>query len=257
MKLKVLIADDEPLARERLRFLLSSDDEIDIVGECRNGRDVIAALKESRMDVLFLDIQMPGRGGFEVIEQIGKAHMPVTVFVTAHNEYALRAFEVHALDYLTKPVEPERLRTTLARVKERIASNAALLTQQQLKSVLASLENDSNPPKEYPKRFLVHNGAKDLFISVEDIEWIEAADYYSCLHVGTKNLMLRETIKQLASTLDPQKFVRIHRSVIVNMEHLQEIVREGQNEGSVVLTNGQRLKMSKAGWQNLLAVSRV
>jgi two-component system LytT family response regulator len=257
MKLKVLIADDEPLARERLRFLLSSDDEIDIVGECRNGRDVIAALKESRMDVLFLDIQMPGRGGFEVIEQIGKAHMPVTVFVTAHNEYALRAFEVHALDYLTKPVEPERLRTTLARVKERIASNAALLTQQQLKSVLASLENDSNPPKEYPKRFLVHNGAKDLFISVEDIEWIEAADYYSCLHVGTKNLMLRETIKQLASTLDPQKFVRIHRSVIVNMEHLQEIIREGQNEGSVVLTNGQRLKMSKAGWQNLLAVSRV
>jgi two-component system LytT family response regulator len=257
MKLKVLIADDEPLARERLRFLLSSDDEIDIVGECRNGRDVIAALKESRMDVLFLDIQMPGRGGFEVIEQIGKAHMPVTVFVTAHNEYALRAFEVHALDYLTKPVEPERLRTTLARVKERIASNAALLTQEQLKSVLASLENDSNPPKEYPKRFLVHNGAKDLFISVEDIEWIEAADYYSCLHVGTKNLMLRETIKQLASTLDPQKFVRIHRSVIVNMEHLQEIIREGQNEGSVVLTSGQRLKMSKAGWQNLLAVSRV
>jgi two-component system, LytTR family, response regulator len=257
MKLKVLIADDEPLARERLRFLLSSDDEIDIVGECRNGRDVIAALKESRMDVLFLDIQMPGRGGFEVIEQIGKAHMPVTVFVTAHNEYALRAFEVHALDYLTKPIEPERLRTTLARVKERIASSAALLTQEQLKSVLASLENDNKAPKEHPKRLLVHNGAKDLFISVEDIEWIEAADYYSCLHVGTKNLMLRETIKQLASTLDPQKFVRIHRSVIVNMEHLQEIIREGQNEGSVVLTNGQRLKMSKAGWQNLLAVSRV
>jgi two-component system, LytTR family, response regulator len=256
MKLKVLIADDEPLARERLRFLLSSDDEIDIVGECRNGRDVIAALKESRMDVLFLDIQMPGRGGFEVIEQIGTAHMPVTVFVTAHNEYALRAFEVHALDYLTKPVEPERLRTTLARVKERIASNTALLTQEQLKSVLASLE-DTNPSKEYPKRFLVHNGAKDLFVSVEDIEWIEAADYYSCLHVGTKNLMLRETIKQLASTLDPQKFVRIHRSVIVNMEHLQEIIREGQSEGSVVLANGQRLKMSRAGWQNLLAVSRV
>jgi two-component system LytT family response regulator len=123
--------------------------------------------------------------------------------------------------------------------------------------VLASLENGNHPPKEHPKRLLVHNGAKDLFVNVEDIEWIEAADYYSCLHVGTKNLMLRETIKQLASTLDPQKFVRIHRSVIVNVEHLQEIIREGQNEGSVVLTNGQRLKMSKAGWQNLLAVSRV
>jgi two-component system, LytTR family, response regulator len=255
MKLKVLIADDEPLARERLRFLLSEDGEIEIIGECRNGREVLAALNETRVDVLFLDIQMPGRGGFEVVDQIGTAHKPVTVFVTAHNEYALRAFEVHALDYLTKPVEPERLRRTLARVKERIASNAALLTQEQLKSILASLEN-GNHPKEHPKRLLVHNGAKDLFVNVEDIEWIEAADYYSCLHVGAKNLMLRQTIKQLASTLDPQKFVRIHRSVIVNMEHLQEIVREGQNEGSVVLTNGQRLKMSRAGWQNLLAVSR-
>jgi two-component system LytT family response regulator len=256
MKLKVLIADDEPLARERLQFLLSNDAEIEIVGECRNGREVLAALKETRVDVLFLDIQMPGRGGFDVVEQIGTAHTPVTVFVTAHNEYALRAFEVHALDYLTKPVEPERLRTTLAHVKERIASHAALLTQEQLKSVLASLENGSYP-KEHPKRLLLHNGAKDLFVNVQDIEWIEAADYYSCLHVGTKNLMLRQTIKQLASTLDPQKFVRIHRSVIVNLEHLQEIIREGQNEGSVVLTNGQRLKMSKAGWQNLLAVSRV
>jgi two-component system, LytTR family, response regulator len=256
MKLKVLIADDEPLARERIRFLLSNDEEIEIVGECRNGRDLLAALQGTRVDVLFLDIQMPGRGGFDVIEQIGTANMPVTVFVTAHNEYALRAFDVHALDYLTKPVEPERLRTTLLHAKERIASHTALLTQEQLKSVLASLENGSHP-KEHPKRLLVHNGAKDLFVNVQDIAWIEAADYYSCLHVGTKNLMLRQTIKQLASTLDPQKFVRIHRSVIVNMEHLQEIVRERQNEGSVVLTNGQRLKMSKAGWQNLLAVSRV
>ena len=217
---------------------------VQMLGQPR-GRD-----QDIGMRISFGSNGCPGGADFEVIEQIGKAHMPVTVFVTAHNEYALRAFEVHALDYLTKPVEPERLRTTLARVKERIAlQNAALLTQEQLKSVLASFENDSKPPKEHPKRLLVHNGAKDLFISVEDIEWIEAADYYSCLHVGTKNLMLRETIKQLASTLDPQKFVRIHRSVIVNMEHLQEIIREGQNEGSVVLTNGQRLKMSKAGWQ--------
>ena len=129
MKLKTLIADDEPLARERLRFLLSSDDEIEIAGECRNGREVIAALKERRIDVLFLDIQMPGGGGFEVIEQFGPAHMPVTVFVTAHNQYAVQAFEVKALDYLTKPVEPERLRATLAQVKERIASSAALSTR--------------------------------------------------------------------------------------------------------------------------------
>lgn len=254
MRLKTIIADDEPLARERLRFLLSGEKEIEIVGECRNGREVIAALKETRIDVLFLDIQMPGRGGFEVIEQIGSAHMPVTVFVTAHNQYAVQAFEVHALDYLTKPIEPERLQATIVRIKERIASRAALLTQDQLKLALADLESDTT--RKYPKRLLIPDGAKNCFVNVGDIEWIEAADYYSCLHVGPRNLMLRETIRHLADTLDPQKFVRVHRSVIVNVDQVCEIFREGRSEGSVVLNNGQRLRMSRAGWQSLLAVSR-
>jgi two-component system, LytTR family, response regulator len=256
MKIKALIADDEPLARERLRFLLSGQEEVEVAGECRNGKEVIAALRKSRFDVLFLDIQMPGRDGFEVLEQIGPAHMPVTVFVTAHNEYAVQAFEVHALDYLTKPVEPERLKATLVRVKERIASQAALITHEQMKSVLHSLENGGVARQDFPKRLLVHNGAKDSFVNVNDIDWIEAADYYACLHVGTKSFMLRETIKELSSTLDPGKFVRIHRSVIVNVEQVSEIFREGQSEGSVVLKTGQRLRMSKAGWQGLLAVSQ-
>ena len=197
-----------------------------------------------------------GEDGFEVIEQIGPAHMPVTVFVTAHNEYAVQAFEVHALDYLTKPVEPERLKATLVRVRERIASQAALMTHEQMKSVLSSLENGGVPRQDFPKRLLVHNGAKDSFVNVNEIDWIEAADYYACLHVGTKSFMLRETIKELSNTLDPGKFVRIHRSVIVNVEQVSEIFREGQSEGSVVLKTGQRLRMSKAGWQSLLAVSQ-
>ena len=253
MRLKALIADDEPLARERLRFLLSGLDDVEVAGECRNGREVIAALRESRFDVLFLDIQMPGKDGFDVIEQIGTVHMPVTVFVTAHNHYAVRAFQVQALDYLTKPVEPERLQATLLRVRERIASQSALLTQEQLKSLLTSLENGR---QDFPRRLLVHNGARDSFVNVDDIEWIEAADYYACLHVGSKSFMLRETIKQLSKTLDPDKFVRIHRSVIVNVDQVSEIFREGQSEGSVVLKTGQRLRMSKAGWQSLVAVSR-
>ncbi len=145
---------------------------------------MVAALKESRYDVLFLDIQMPGGSGFEIIEQVGQAHMPVTVFVTAHNHYALKAFEVHALDYLTKPVEPERLKATLLRVKERVASQAALMTQDQLKSALAALSGAAPERKDFPKRLVVPNGTKDSFVSVEEIEWIEAADYYSCLHVG-------------------------------------------------------------------------
>jgi two-component system LytT family response regulator len=256
MKLRALIADDEPLARERLRFLLSEDKDFELAGECRNGREVVAALKESRYDVLLLDIQMPGKGGFEIIEHIGAAHMPATIFVTAHNHYAVKAFEVHALDYLTKPVEPERLKAALVRVKERIASQAALMTQEQLKSMLAALNEGSVERQEYPRRLVIPNGTKDSFVNVDDIEWIEAADYYSCLHVGAKNLMFRETIKELANSLNPKKFVRVHRSAIVNIDHVREILREGRNEGWVLLANGHRLKMSKAGWQSLLAVSR-
>jgi two-component system, LytTR family, response regulator len=256
MTLKALIADDEPLARERLRFLLSGEGELAVAGECRSGREVVAALRENRYDVLFLDIEMPGGNGFDIIDQVGIAHMPVTVFVTAHDHYAVRAFEVHALDYLTKPVEPERLKAALVRVKEKIASQAALMTQEQLRAVLAALRDGEAGEREYPKRLVVPNGSKNSFINVDDIEWIEAADYYSCLHVGTKNLMLRETIKQLAETLDPRKFVKVHRSVIVNISCVREILREGRNDGWVLLSNGNRLKMSKAGWQNLLAASR-
>jgi two-component system LytT family response regulator len=256
MKLRALIADDEPLARERLRYLLSEDAEIEIVGECRNGREVVAALRDSQVDLLFLDIQMPGRGGFEVIEQVGTDKMPVIVFVTAHSHYAVQAFEVHALDYLTKPVEAERLRSTVCRVRERVAANRALITQEQLQSIFASLESLGQVRREYPERLLVRNGMKDAFVTVSDIDWIEAADYYACLHVGTKSLMLRETIKQLAHTLDPRVFVRIHRSIIVNVARVREIVREGRTEGTVILDDGQRLRMSKAGWQALVAVSR-
>ncbi len=256
MNLKTLIADDEPLARERLRFLLSHDKEIELACECRNGKEVAAALKEKRYDVLFLDIQMPGSGGFDIIDQIGVAHMPITVFVTAHNHYAVKAFEVHALDYLTKPVEPGRLRTTLEHVKQRIASQAALAAQEQLKAVLDVLNGGSVEREDYPRRLIAHNGTKDSFVRVEEIEWIEAADYYSCLHVGARNFMLRETIKHLADTLDPGKFVRVHRSAIVNIDHVREILREGRNEGWVLLANGHRLKMSKTGWQSLLAASR-
>jgi two-component system LytT family response regulator len=256
MKLRALIADDEPLARERLRFLLADEDAVEIAGECRNGREVVDALQREKIDVLFLDIEMPGLGGFEAIAETGMERMPVTVFVTAHSHYALRAFEARALDYLTKPVDPERLSDTLVRVKERVAAQGALAAQHQLASMLSSLGHAAAQPKEFPRRLVVPNGSKDAFVPVEEIEWIEAADYYCCLHVGPRNLMLRESIKQLAQTLDPKRFVRIHRSVIVNVDKVREIFREGRSEGSVTLVNGQRLRMSKAGWQNLLAVSR-
>jgi two-component system LytT family response regulator len=254
MKLKAIIADDEALAREGLRLLLAEDPDIEIIGEYPNGRETIEAIREQPADVLFLDVQMPGLDGFDVVHQIGIPKMPIVIFITAHNNYAVKAFEVEALDYLTKPVETERLQNTLRRVKERLASNAAPITQEQLKSVFAALNRDTSAA--HPQRILVPNGTKDIFVAVDEIEWIEADSYYSGLHVGSKRYLLRETIKQLASTLDPKKFVRIHRSAIVNINYVREILREGQNEGWLVLASGHRLKMSKAGWQSLLDVTR-
>lgn len=254
--LKAIIADDEPLARERLRLLLSDEDQISIAAECRNGRETINTLKKDPYDLLFLDIEMPGTSGPDIVEEVGVAHMPLVVFVTAHRHYAVKAFELNAIDYLTKPIEPRRLKAALARVREKIASQAALLTQEQFKAAMASLNTDSVPQREYPKRLVVPYGAKDCFINVEEIEWIEASDYYSCLHVGARRLMLREPIKQLAETLDPSRFVRVHRSTIVNIGCVREIIREGRNDSWVLLANGDRLKMSKLGWQNLMTASR-
>lgn len=191
MKLKVIIADDEALAREGLRLLLAEDSDIEVVRECSNGRETLMAIKEQHADVLFLDIQMPGKDEFEIISQIGIEKMPIVVFITAHNEYAVKAFEIEALDYLTKPVEIERLRNTLRRVKERAASHDAPITQEQLKSVFAPLNSGATPSVTYPQRILVPNGTKDIFVAVDEIEWIEADSYYSGLHVGPKRYLLR------------------------------------------------------------------
>jgi two-component system, LytTR family, response regulator len=251
MKLRTIVTDDEPLARERLKLLLSHDPEIDIVAECRNGKETIARLKSESTDLLFLDIQMPGGGGFDVIDAIGLPHMPPTVFVTAHHEFAVKAFAVQAIDYLTKPIEPVRLQETLVRVKERVAGKTALLTQEQLSQTLAALRNSSRDAKPYQERFIVRDGAKDVLINVCDIDWVEAADYYSCLHVGSRKYMLRETIKDLSEKFDPATFIRIHRSVIVKIDQVREIHRDGQAEYFIILTSGQRLRMSKVGWKNL------
>ena len=257
MNLRTVIADDEPLARERLRAMLSHDSSIAVTGECRNGSELLALLRSEPVDLLFLDIQMPGSAGFEVVEQIGAARMPPTIFVTAHDTYAVRAFEVHALDYLVKPIEPARLALALQHVRDRIAADAARFTQEHMQAALATLRGDAVPPGKYVKRLLVPNAEREIFVPVGDIDWIEAADYYACLHVGAHRYMLRQTIKQLADTLDPACFLRIHRSAIVNVDRIKEVIREGRADTWAVLTNGQRLKMSKSGWNNLLSTGSV
>jgi two-component system, LytTR family, response regulator len=255
MRVTTLMADDEPLARERLRLLLNADEEIEIAGECRNAREVVTELKAKQIDLLFLDIQMPGKTGFAIFEELGQARMPLTVFVTAHTQYAVKAFDVQALDYLTKPIEAERLERTLELVKERMKSKAAVATQETFASALAGLRNRNGEQERYPRRLLAPNGVKNTFVTVNEIEWIEAADYYSCLHVGANQYLLQMTIKEMANLLDPGRFVRIHRSAIVNVERVREIFREGKSEGSVVLAGGRSLRMSKAGCQRLLEVA--
>jgi two-component system, LytTR family, response regulator len=253
MTLRTLIADDEPLARERLRLQLAADPEIEILADCRNGREVIAALKAQSIDLLFLDIQMPGGTGFEVIDHIGIPNMPMTIFITAHNEYAVEAFQVHALDYLVKPIERKRLAEAVDRVKERIRLEDAFAARQEISSALEALRAaQSRDP--YAHRFLAKNGNTGSIVPVAEIEWIEAADYYVCLHAGGKQHLLRESIRALEAKLNPSKFVRLHRSAIVNIDHVREIHRDGRSEGWVVLSTGARVRLNKAGWQKLVAL---
>jgi two-component system, LytTR family, response regulator len=251
--LRTVIADDEPLARERLKLLLAPDRDVEVVAECRNGSEAVTALKASPVDLLFLDIQMPGKDGFDVIEEIGLPNMPMTVFVTAHNEYAVDAFALHVLDYLVKPIEQKRLAEALARVKKKIQLEEAFAARGEISSALQALRAAAGR-EPYPQRFLAKNGNTGSMISVGDVEWIEAADYYVCLHVGGKKHMLRESIRALEGKLNPNKFVRLHRSVIVNIDHVREIHRDGRAEGWVLLSTGERVRLNKTGWQKLVAL---
>jgi two-component system LytT family response regulator len=251
MTVRTLLVDDEPLARERLRLLLREQPDIDVVAECRNGNEAIAWLEEHEVDLLLLDVQMPGLSGLQVVEEVGLLHLPATVFVTAFEQHAVSAFDLQAVDYLTKPVQPQRLMRALDRVRDRIAAKHALLTQSQFSAVIEQLRGNDKKSVAYPKRLLVREGAKDILVDVDSIVWIEACDYYSGLHVGRQTLLLRQSISALSQQLDPAAFLRIHRSTIVNLKFVQEIYREGPKQGTVVLKDGQQLQMSKLGRQNL------
>lgn len=255
MTLRSIIVDDEPLARELLGLLLAEHEGIQVVAKFQNGREAVDYLRSNPVDLLFLDVQMPGLGGFDVVQQVGLQHLPPTVFVTAYQEHAVRAFDVHAVDYLTKPVESERLSTALQRVREKIAAKTALLTHTQMAALVRGLQS-AEKVRSNPSRFLVRDGEKEILLSIERINWIEASAYYCGLHTDSRTYMLRETITELSSQLDPRQFVRIHRSSIVNLDQIREIYREGHGEGFVVLMDGQQLRMSKAGRQKLAELGK-
>jgi two-component system LytT family response regulator len=236
MTIRTVIADDEPLARERLDALLRADPDFQIVQHCRNGREVVQVLADQPVDLLLLDIRMPGLDGFDAIRESRMRKLPMIVFVTAYDRFAVDAFGVHAVDYLLKPIELARFREAMAAVKKRARMEKALESR-----------------ARYPERLMVRSGSKELFLTVKEIAWIEAADYYACLHVAEKQYLLRETIKSLETKLDPKQFVRIHRSAIVNVGFVREIHRQGRTDGWVLLANGERPRMTAAGWRKLTA----
>jgi len=236
MNIRTVIADDEPLARERLDALIRADPDFEIVQHCRNGREVVETLSARPVDLLMLDIRMPGLDGFDAVRESRGRKLPMIVFVTAYDRFALDAFGVHAVDYLLKPIELARFRDAMAAVKTRIRMEEALANRD-----------------GYLDRVMVRAGARDLCLSVNEIAWIEAADYYACLHVADKQYLLRESIKSLEAKLHPERFVRIHRSAIVNVAFVRELHREGRAEGWVLLANGDRPRMSAAGWRKLTA----
>jgi two-component system LytT family response regulator len=240
-RVRVLVADDEPLARERLRLLLSREEGIDLVAECPNGTDAIEAIDRLQPDLVFLDVQMPGATGFEVIEAVGAERMPLVVFVTAFDQYALRAFDVHALDYLLKPFDRERFHEALVRARQQLDRR----TNGDLERRLLELVQDLKPSAQRLERFVIKSGGRVFFVRSDEIDWIEAAGNYVKLHVAGEAHLFRETMNTLEAQLDPDTFFRIHRSHIVNIERVKELQPWFNGEYVVFLRNGTRLTLSR------------
>jgi two-component system LytT family response regulator len=224
-RIRTLIVDDEPLARSSLRSLLQRDVDIEIVGECGSGAEAIAAVRAARPDLMFLDVQMPECDGFDVLETLGSDAPGIVVFVTAYDQYALKAFEVEALDYVLKPFDDTRFLRVLARAK-----------------ALARPPSGDRPISD---RLIVKSSGRVMFLRMTDIDWIEAADYYASLHVGDRTHLLRRSMSVLERELDPDAFCRIHRSTIVNLARVRELAIDANGEHEVVLDGGTRLRVSR------------
>ncbi len=240
-KIRTLIADDEPLARERIRTLLQTEPDIEIVGECANGTEAVVALKQNLADLLFLDVQMPGIGGFEVLRALDQDRLPLVIFVTAYDQHALKAFEVHAVDYLLKPFKQARFRQTVQRARELLANrNAAALTG----NLLALLGQSKTLPERL-SRIPVRNGDRVVFVKTSQIDYMESAGNYVVLHAGKESHVLRETLTALEQKLDPKQFLRISRSSLVNVDQIKELQPLFKGEYAILLHNGKQLTMTR------------
>jgi two-component system LytT family response regulator len=249
----VLVVDDEPLARARLRRLIEEEPDLRLIGECANGEEAIAAIREGEPRLVFLDVDMPDMTGFDVLEAVPPVRRPAVVFVTAYDEFAVRAFEVHALDYLLKPFDAPRFAATLARVRAQVAAPrdpalaplAALL--EEVRARQHSLERSMRgPAATWPERLVVRAGRELVFVRVRDVDWFSSADNYVELHLGRTAHLLRETLSGVERRLDPEHFVRIRRDAIVNLDRVRSVRAGATGDPEIVLQDGKTLRLGRA-----------
>lgn len=252
MKIRTLIVDDMPLARERIGMLLGADPEIEIVGGCADGDEAVAAVENLKPDLVFLDVQMPGLDGFGVVEKIGVEKMPTVIFVTAFDEFAIKAFEVSALDYLLKPFEEEQLTRAVNRAKREIQKSRASDLNNHLRQLLEAVK----PEAKYLKRLVVKSAAQTILVQTEDIDWIGASGNYLELHVGKEIHLVRERISRMEQKLDPEKFVRVHRSTIVNLDRIKTLHHIFNGDHVIILRDDTELNMSRSFYEKFLVQLR-
>lgn len=242
--IRTIIVDDEPLAREGLRVRLSLERDIELVGEAGDGATAVSLIKRQMPDLVLLDVQMPGMGGFDVLSRIPQDRMPAVIFVTAHDRYALKAFDVYAVDYLLKPLDATRLRRAVDRVRQGLGRGVP--AQPEVQTLLASREQVTpTVAGQYARRWAVRDGEKFVLLRAEEVDWIEAAANYVRFHARGQHYTLRITMAALEVSLDPRRFARIHRSTIVNLDRVREIKPEWHGDYDVVLTTGDTLRLGR------------
>ena len=242
VRIRALIVDDEALARERIRDMLHGDPEIEVIGECANGREALETIKKKSPELVFLDIQMPGKNCLDILDSLGPDCIPAVIFVTAYDQYAVRAFEVHALDYLLKPFDQARFKKALERAKAQITAGQRGEIGQR---IMSALEQIKTRP-DYLERLVVKTNGRVFFVKTSEIDWLEAEGNYVRLHSGKESYLLRETITSLESQLDPKVFMRVHRSAIVNINQIQELQPWFHGEYRVMLNSGIELTLTRS-----------
>lgn len=250
--IRALIVDDEPLPRERIRSLLAEHRDVEVIGECRDGQEALQAMESERPDLIFLDIQMPELDGFEVLKAIAPEHLPAIIFVTAFDEYAVRAFEVNVMDYLLKPINPARFEKAVRRALDRLAQPNTHEADRKLLDFVERLRAEQG----YTSRFVVRSGAKLSFVRASDVDWIDVADNYVRLHVAGREHLVRGTLTSVEMQLSPEAFLRVHRSIIISLDRVESVEPYSHGEYLVTMKDGAKLTTSRSYSERLRKLLR-